>query len=266
MTMVSQNGMGQWETFKILDAIMAVLGTTKPSLWPFWESSGELVTGISVGDVIPSETAAAAEDLSHDFAPVKHAGGVHSYHFHPTGDHHLSGIDHDNYSFGDSLIDSPFSVGAWILPNVVVSNVIMAKYDSAGTKREWRFWIDAASKLDLELYDESVTATEIAASTAALVAGRQHFVVASYDGTETAPVVNLYVDGALANDGTTTETNAYVAMENSTAPLTIGCGGVSALPTTEFHGRIALPFLTGKALTAAEVTSLFELYRLLLGL
>lgn len=253
-------------TFRALDAILATLGTTKPSLFPFLEKTGTLVSGLSVGDLIPSETAAAAEALEDDFAPYLHRGGVHSYHFHPTGDHHLAGIDSTNYSFGDGSVDGAFSVGAWILPNAVSTNVIMGKYDSAGNKEEWRFFIDSNGKLSLELHDASASATEIAISSAALVVGRSHFVVATYDGGETAPVVNLYVDGGLVNDGATTETGSYVAMENTDAPLTIGCSGVTATPVAEFHGRIALPFVTGKALTAAEVIALHEQYATLLGI
>lgn len=253
------------QTFRALSTMMGILGTTKPSLWPFLEKTGTLVSGLSVGDLIPSETAGAAEALEDDFAPFAHAGGVHSYHFHPTGDHHLAGIDHNNYSFGDGTVDSPFSVGAWIIPNAIVTNVIIAKYDSAGNLEEWRLFIDSNGKLSLELHDASASATEIAVSTAALALGRQHFVVATYDGGETSPVVNLYVDGVLASDGTTAETGAYVAMENTAAPLTVGCSGVTATPVAEFHGRIALPFVTGKALTAAEVTTLFKLGATLLG-
>ena len=239
-----------------LNDIMTVLGTTTPSLWPFWEGTGVLVAGISVGDLVPSETAGAAEQLEDDFAPVALPCGLRSYHFHPTGDHHLAGIDHANYTFGNGTVDSAFSVGAWIRPNAIASNTIMAKYSA--TVREWRFWIDASGKLDLELYDESADGTEIAASTAALTAGQWVHVVATYDGGETAPVVNLYVDGALANDGTTAETGAYTAMEDTATPLTVGCSGVTATPVNEFHGRIALPFITGKALTQAEVTTLYS--------
>lgn len=256
----------QWQTFQALDQIVSILGTTQPSLWPFLEPTGLLVSGISVGDLIPSETGGAAEALEDDFAPVKHAGGVHSYHFHPTGDHHLAGIDHANFSFGNGTVDGAFSVGAWILPNAVATNVILGKYDSAGNLEEWRFFIDANGKLSLELHDASASATEIATSTDALVVGRQHFVAATYDGTETAPEVNLYVDGELANDGSTAETGSYVAMEDTAAPLTLGCSGVTALPVAEFHGRVALPFVAGKELTAAEISTLYGLYRLLLGL
>lgn len=252
--------------FRTLDAIMAVLGTTTPSLWPFLERTGVLVSGLSVGDLIPSETAAAAEALEDDFAPFVHMGGVCSYHFHPTGDHHLAGIDSNNFSFGDGSVDGPFSIGAWILPNAINNNTVMAKYDSAGNKEEWRFFIDSSGKLSLELQDASASATETATATAALSVDRSHFVVATYDGGETDPVVNLYVDGTLANNGTTVESGSYVAMENTNAPLTIGCAGVTATPTTEFHGRIALPFITGKALTQAEVNELHGYYAALLGL
>lgn len=252
-------------TVDVLNALMGVLGTTKPSLWPFFEKTGLLVSGLSVGDLLPSETAAAAEALEDDFAPLLHVGGVHSYHFHPTGDHHLAGIDHDNFSFGDGTIDSPFSVGAFILPNAIATNVIMGKYDSAGNKEEWRFFIDSNGKLSLELHDASASATEIAVSDAALSLGQGITAIATYDGGETAPVAKLYVDGALVNDGATTESGSYVAMENTTAPLTVACSGVTATPVAEFHGRIALPFITGKALTAAEVAQVHELMNVLLG-
>lgn len=249
-----------------LNDIMSILGTTKPSLWPFWEKTGVLVSGIGVGDAIPSGTAGAAKALEDDFAPLVLPCGLHSYHFHPTGDHHLAGIDHGNYSFGDGSVDSAFSVGCWLRPNAIASNVMLAKYDSVGNLEEWRFWIDANGKLDLELHDASASATEIAVSDSALTLSQWIFAVATYDGGETSPVVKLYVDAQLVNDGSTTESGAYVAMENTATPLTVGSGGVTATPTTEFHGRIALPFITGKELTAAEVTSLYGLMAPMVGI
>jgi len=242
-----------------LNEILTILGTTKPSLWPFWEKTGFLVSGVGLGDVAPAETAGAAEALEDDFAPVQLPGGTYSYHFHPTGDHHLAGIDSAAYTFGNATVDAPFSVGAWIRPNAIASNTIMAKYSA--TVREWRFWIDANGKLSFELFDESVVpdAYEIATSTAALTLAQMQFVVAAYDGGESAPVVNLYVNGVLANDGTTVETDAYVAMEDTATPLTIACSGVTATPVNEFHGRIALPYICGKELTAAEVLTLYRL-------
>jgi hypothetical protein len=242
-----------------LNDILSTLGTTTPSLWPFWEATGLTVTGIGVGDLTPTETGSTG------FAPLLLPCGLYSYHFHPTGDHHLAGIDHNNYSFGNGTVDTPFSVGAWIRPNAIVTNVIMGKYDSAGNLEEWRFFIDSSGLLSLELHDASASATEIAVSDAAMTVGQWVFAVATYDGGETAPVVNLYVDAQLVNDGATTESGTYTAMENTAAPLTIGCSGVTALPVAEFHGRIALPFITGKALSAAEVTTLYSIMAPMVG-
>jgi hypothetical protein len=245
-----------------LNDILTILGTTKPSLWPFWEKTGTLVTSIGVGDLGSAETAGAAEALEDDFAPVELPCRLYSYHFHPTGDHHLAGIDHANYSFAGAA----FSVGCWMRPNAIASNVLLAKYDSAGAAEEWRFWIDAAGKLDLELHDASASATEIAISDSALTLGQWQFVVATYDGVSATPGMWLYVNGAAVNDGSSTESGAFVAMEAGAAPLTIGCGGVTATPTTEFHGRMALPFLTGKQLSAAEVSQLHGLMAPMVGL
>jgi len=245
-----------------LNDILTVLGTTKTSLWPFWESTGTLVTAIGPADVTASETAGAAEALEDDFAPLKLPCGLYSYHFHPTGDHHLAGSDHANYSF----VAAAFSVGAWIRPNAIASNVILAKYDSAGNAEEWRFWIDAAGKLDLELHDASASTSEIAISASALTLNQMQFVVATYDGTPATPAIWLYVDGVAVNDGSSTEAGAFVDMEDLATPLTIGCGGVTATPTTEFHGRIALPFICGKELTAAEVVQLRDIMRPMVGI
>lgn len=256
---------GPLHVLQNLREITTILGTTKASFWPCLERTGLLVSGMAVGDLSPAETAGAAEALEDDFAPIEHIGKVYSYHFHPTGDHHLAGIDHNNFSFGDGSADSAFSVGAFIQPNAIATNVIIGKYDSAGNLEEWRFFIDANGKLSLELHDASASATEIAVSTSALTLHEPVFVCATYDGTASAPVVNLYVNGVLVNDGTTTETGTYTAMENTAAPLTVGCSGVTATPVAEFHGRISMPFIAGKVLSATEIVTLTRVYREMLG-
>jgi hypothetical protein len=249
-----------------LNDILALLGTTKTSLWPFWEDKGTLVTCVGVGDLTSAETAGAPEDLDDDFAPQLLPCGLYSYHLHPTGDHHLAGIDDAAYEFGTGAADTAFSVGAWIRPTAIASNVIVAKYDAAGTDREWRLWIGATGLLTLELYDEAAGATEIATSTAALTAGQWVMVTATYDGTDTDPAVWLYVDKAPVNAGTTVETGAYTAMTAGATPLTVGCSGTTALPTEEFHGRIALPWIAGSELSAADVQTLYGYTAPMVGL
>lgn len=252
-----------------LNDVLDVLGTTKVSLWPFWESVGTLVSGISPGDLTSSDES-AARTLESEFAPVDLPCGLHSYHFNPVGNQHLAGVDHNSYSFGNGTADDAFSVGAWIRPNAIATNVVMGKYDSAGNLEEWRFFIDSNGKLSLELHDASASATEIAVSDSAMSVGHWVFVVAAYDGGETAPDVRLYASTgtaavAAANDGSTAETGSYTAMENTAAPLTVACSGVTATPVAEFHGRIALPFICGKQLTSAEVTTLYGITAPMVG-
>ena len=245
-----------------LNDIRTILGTTTPQLFPFWEATGQLVTGIGIGDLVPRETAGAAEDLEHDFAPLVLPCGLYSYHFHPTGDHHLAGIDSADYSFAGT---GGMSLGAWIRPNTVTNNCIMAKYDVAGTDREYRLWLDAASKLDFEMYDDTANASSITISAAAdITKGHMQFVVATYDGVAATPGVVLYVNGIAVTSANTT--GAWTDMIPGATPLTVGCSGVTATPTFEFHGRIALPFITGKALTAANVADLYKITAPMVGL
>jgi len=245
-----------------LNDILTILGTTTPQLFPFWEGTGQLVTGIGIGDLIPSETAGAAEDLEHDFAPLKLPCGLYSYHFHPTGDHHLAGIDSADYSFAGT---GGMSLGAWIRPTTVTNNCIMAKYDVAGADREYRLWLDAANKLDFEMYDDTANASSITISaTTDITLGHMQFVVATYDGVAATPGVVLYVNGIAVTSANTT--GGWTDMIPGATPLTVGCAGVTATPTFEFHGRIALPFITGKGLTAANVTDLYKITAPMVGI
>ena len=248
-----------------IQGILSVLGTNKTHLWPFIESEGVSVSGFTVvNDLIPTDSG-GAEALEDDFSPMKHIGGVHSYHFTPNTDHHLDGPDHNDLSYGNDTVDEAVSWGAWVWPYAVVSNAIITKYNSGGGVEEYLFWINASSQLELEMHDAGANASEVAAGDTTLVINRPYFLVAAYDGDEADPEINLYVNGALDNDGTSAETATYVAMETTAAPLMIGASGVTATPTLEFHGRIALPFICGKQLSADEVEGLYAIYKGLLG-
>ena len=245
-----------------LNDILTILGTTKTHIWPFYESLGITVSGIGIGaDLIPTNDG-VTEALEDDFNPAVLPSGLYSYHFLPSIGNNLSGPNEDSYSF----VSAAFSVGCWVRPSAIASNVLLAVFNSAGNAEEWRFWIDAAGKLDFELHDASTSASEIALSDSALTINQWQFLVATWDGTDATPVMNLYVDGASVNDGSSTEVNAFAAMENGATPLTIGCGGLTGTPLTEFHGRMALPFICGKELTATNVASLYGITAKMVGI
>jgi hypothetical protein len=250
-----------------INSIVSILGTTTLSFWPFWESTGQNVTGIAPTTLTPADET-AARNLEDEWAPLVHQSGLYSYHFAQAGNQHLAATDNAAHSFGNGTTDSAFSLGAWILPYDITTVAIMAKYDAPGTDREWAWRINGSNKLSLELYDESADTTEIGASSASIALGQWQFVVTTYDGDQATPEVLHYIDGSLdAFDGETTETGAYVAMENGATPLLIGASGTGAggTPAEEFQGRIALPFIVGGALTAANIADLYVITGKMMG-
>ena len=252
-------------TFALLDDIVTVLGGTKLTFWPFIQAVGTTLSPYGSGTDGVLLTASAAIESA--FPPFQHGGGIYS--LKNSSVQTLVTVDNANFSFGDGTIDSPFSLGAWLLMEEAVGTArsIIAKYrTSAATAREYDFRFGTDGKLVLELYDQSAAATEIATSTGtALDPFVWQFVTMTYDGGETAPVVNLYINATSVHDGTTAETGAYVAMEDLTEVLMVGSRN-SAAQGQVFVGRVALPFVTGKELTAAEVTTGYNIGRRLLGL
>ena len=265
-------------TFVLLDEIIAVLGSTSVSLWPFFESTGGdggVDGGIlayrsgSQNKAWTSRDEIAAVALQSEFNPYRHSGGVFSYVFGAVNQH-LSGADHTEFTFGDASIDSPFSVGCWFFHGEAAGTArsLLAKYRrTVVTAREWDFRLDASGNLVLELFDESAAASEIGTGSGVRLENDWNFAVATYDGGETSPVVHLYLNNVdtLAS-GATTETGAYVAMEDTTTALLLAARNINTSPTQNFLGRIALPFITGIELTAAQVGSLFAIGNTLLGL
>lgn len=249
------------QTFKLLDQIITTLGSTKTTLFPFMEASDDLVRSYKENyhTLVPTSNGPG-------FDPFKHPGGLNSYLFDPNYSMYLLGNDHGDYTFkGSGNEDEPFSVGMWILPYDVTAVTLMAKYDT-NSKREWRLYINGSSKLVFEFYDESQTATETGTSTTSVTANQWTFVVHTYDGTEDAPVVAFYQNAtADATVATTEAGGTYINMEDLTAPLTIGADLVTDVPAQPFNGRIALPFVAGKKLSAAEVTTLYGVGRTLIG-
>jgi len=198
-----------------LNVIMTTLGTTTATLWPFHESTGEVIGAVGAGArLIPSETAAAGEALEDDFAPQQLPSGLYSYYFSNLEDQHLAiGADNANFHFDG---DVAFSVGCWIQPQDVATVALLAVMDTAGAAEEWAFRIDSAGLLELELHDASASTKEVGVSNTAVVIGQWTFVVVTYDGTKTAPVVKFYQDGLI--DSSSTRTDSSTARHPSTPP------------------------------------------------
>jgi len=263
-------------TFQDLATIASILGTTKASLWPILDGPHDDAANASQ-HTYGSGGAIAPASFSDEGGPLapsvvhlhRHTSGLYSWHNLSAENQHLAVLaDNASHTFGDGAEDAAFSLGAWVLFNEALGTVrtIIAKYRStAAEAREYDFRISTIGRLVLELYDESADATEISTGGTAITPRVWAFVVATYNGNEADPRIHLYLNGVDTNsDGLSVETGAYVAMENLAAPLLIGARDLTDSPEQEFEGRIALPFVTGKALTSSEVARLYSLGRTLL--
>jgi len=254
-------------TFKLLDDMVAILGSTKTSFWPMIESTGSVIRTYeeSVHYFTMTEIGALG------FYPYRHPGGVNSMHFLRSDDQHGAGEDHADFTFNGgegppATTDLPFSLGAWVWQDVQGAVVVvLSKYDIVGTDREWQYYIDAANKPTLELYDDNANADEIGDADTALNLNEWHQIIVTYDGAQDDPGVTFYLDGVADGTGTT-EGGAYVAMQAGATPILLGARRVTAATSEEFDGRIALPFITGVELSAAAVASLYGIGARLLGI
>lgn len=275
---------GRWvdrdrRTFVELDAIISILGSTRTVFFPFLTAVGQVVQSYeeNVHDLTSTDEA-AARNLEDEFIPYKHEGGVFSYFFDRSANNHLAASDSGDYSAISGGVDAAFSVGAWCLPRLTgTQQMLFAKYDVAGTLREWQLGLDASEQILFELFDESIAdanADVTAPGATALTVNEWSFVVGTYNGAGGAPgyatssmSLAVYLNGV---DDTGTVAGGggddYEDMENTATDPTIGCADDTAAPTFEWEGRIALPFICGKALSANEVAQLYGIGQRLLGL
>lgn len=258
------------KTFSLLDQIITVLGSTKSTFFPFLESTG----GSLVEDPIRSYKNNQHELISRDeagvrtlelyFSPFQHVGGVHSYDFDAGTEQYLLGTADTNTGFPSN---ADFSVGAWIYPRDVTGVTILSKYDIAN-QREWRMMVDGSKKISLEVLDETegTNGTRIGASDSDVVIDAWNFVVVTTDNNDSDASMTFYLNGAADGSGNS-ETGTYNDSPDSSGELAIGVT-LNTNPATSalFDGRIALPFITGKELTAANVATIYGIGRTLLGL
>ena len=254
-------------TARRLDDIVTILGGTKMSFYPFLTPIGTDVFPYGAGNDglvgLPNDAAVEVE-----YDPIALPGGIYAYYFDSDQDNNISFADNAAYTHGNGTVDSAVSWGAWIMPTEALGTQRSIWGKHLGAAEEYDFRFDASGNLELELHDAGASATEIGTGASdVIVPFAWNFVVATYDGGQAAPEVHLYrnaVDSLAA--GTTTESGTYVAMEDGAAIPMIGARNTLAAPAQEFEGYIALPFQTGKELTAANVTALHNIGRELIGL
>jgi hypothetical protein len=127
------------------------------------------------------------------------------------------------FSFGDGSVDSPFSVSAWYKPERDLEyRYMISKYDSAGAKREWLFYLRDDNTLKLFLFDETNNKHLHRTSVGTVDVNKWHHLAAAYDGSGSPSGISLYINGVLAEMVDGTKEAGYVAMSNTTSNFAIG--------------------------------------------
>lgn len=275
------NGRAQerhYDPFEDLDAILTLLGSTNTFFWPFLEATGIDIQSYGEEDepLISGEAAANVElnDPATGWAPFKHLGGVHSYHFEGADNQHLYGADAAKLSFNGTT-DAAFSVGCFFYAEEATGTLI-AKYDAVGTDREWRLHLLAGPDLALEVFQESLLDSETAQTTTAISTRQWYSGVITYGGAggdggggaekQAADDMTIYIDGVAVAATVSEVGGTYADMEGGAAGLLIGANDDNAGPANEFTGRIALPILCGKEMTLANIAEYHARGKRLLGL
>ncbi len=135
--------------------------------------------------------------------------------------------DADALSFGTGTADQPLTIETWFRPDTMAGKQnLVSKWSWQGAVHEYRLYIAPGPVLRLDLRDASagVTVSVLTNGQAGLVGGWHHLAV-TYDGrggATAADGVTFYIDG-VAVPVTRQNNVAYVAMENWTAPLELGC-------------------------------------------
>jgi len=165
-------------------------------------------------------------------------------------DDYVSCGDADNLSFGDGSSDSPFSISAWIKPDVTSRFRLIFKYGS--TLKEYFMQIAGGGKLQVALKD-SINGGSIGrnGNTTIPTASWSH-VVMTYNGSGSATRIKVYLNGVLDN-GSTTGSGSYTAMSNTSEPLEIGRFSASYA-----DGHIDEVAVFNTELSASDITTIYN--------
>ena len=162
--------------------------------------------------------------------------------------------DSDDFSFGNSSVDSAFSVFA--LANSddgSTGRAWIAKADTyTGHDCEWVFGPYVNGKYGLFLMDEVPNVRIARMKDSVFPSGEWHFIVATYDGGGTSGGIKVYLDGNRIDD-TSSDYGSYTAMHNTTQELHVGCAQFDTGHVAWWDGKLGCVGICAKELSHSEV-------------
>ena len=167
-----------------------------------------------------------------------------------------------------SRASGAFSMGVWVNMNDATSSFLLSRNIATGNFREWDWSLGSSDQQTMQLVDESESGnpTLNTIADAATAEGVWVHLVVTIDGTADASGLNLYENGVLVASSDLDEA-AFVALEDLGQVTRLGSAQAG---TNYFDGKMAGgplgPFFTQKELTADDVSTLYEMGRVALGL
>tara|TARA_E500000305_G_C4029639_1_gene244221 strand:+ start:3257 stop:6118 length:2862 start_codon:yes stop_codon:yes gene_type:complete len=130
--------------------------------------------------------------------------------------------DTNDFSFGDSSSDSPFSVSAWCKMTTANRYTVATKGVSDGGDFEWML-TQSGTNFDFYIWDEDTNGSRyvnVAGATFNQFVGKWTHIVATYDGSGNRSGMKIYLNAESQTLGGADD-GSYTAMENLGGALTI---------------------------------------------
>jgi len=172
----------------------------------------------------------------------------------------FAGVDTSNivlpgadFTFGNGVTDNPFSISMWVYFDVIQNSFIINKRSGTNVS-EYQF-LYLSGKLEIWLFSNSSASIYIkrAVNIQPTVSTWNYYTI-TYDGSGLASGINIYTNGSL-NNGVTTTSGTYVAMDNTGIDLELGIAKITSLP---FDGKINALGWWNEELTATKVSDLYN--------
>jgi hypothetical protein len=267
ITTVAEDGSEADYLRYLLDRIIEISGRSETVFFlPFFESNPAATEAVT--DYGPHGLH-FTNQVNFDEAPIIR-GSILRYHLNG-GNEYLQHPDNDVFSMGADGTVPNEPVITWFCAgymHAATSSMIMSRSDETNlaTEMEWKFELTGGRNLRLRIFDDSAGARIGQFSTPLIANNGWVTLGATYDATRVDAGVTLYIDG-LGVASTADGAGAYTAMENTAVITALGTYENNAGVLANFYdGYMALPLMTNKNLSAAQMGGLDALYRRLLGI
>jgi hypothetical protein len=163
-----------------------------------------------------------------------------------------------NHSFGDSLVDQPFSL-VWLgKPDTDTSVQTLISKQNSGSVDEWELGIEATTGYPQFFLVDASSSNSLGREDQTAIGTSDTLLVATYDGGGDEGGMRIYKDGTRVDDVTAGATPlSYVAMEDTASLVQLGAR--YSTPAQFYNGKMGLACITGKELNVDEVSVLKKL-------